>query len=50
MARSIGIPYGEFKVFQVKKNIFIVKKGNKVVFKTKTREKAVKKAKELSEK
>ena len=49
MARSIGIPYGEFKVFQIK-NIFIVKKGNKIVFKTNVREKAVKKAKELSEK
>ncbi len=49
MAKLIGIPYGEFKVFQVKKNIFIVKKGNKVVFRTTVREKAVNKAKELSE-
>jgi len=50
LAKLIGIPYGEFKVFQIKKNIFIVKKGNKIVFKTNVREKAVKKAKELSEK
>ena len=49
MAKMIGIPYGEFRVFQVKKNVFIVKKGNKVVFRTTVREKAVERAKELSE-
>lgn len=45
------IPYGDFEVkFDERKNLFVVVKGNKPVFKSKTRGKAIRKAIKLDKK